>query len=258
MSDVESISSILSNSAPSTGETTTPPVVEQVAETQPVEAKPVEATTEPVVTDKARDEAGRFTKAPEKTEEVDGRTVALREERRKRQELQAELAKYQEQKPKTDFFENPEKAFSENVEPLQRELLNLKVELETVRNPEFKDLMMTVLEKAAEDPLLKHQIDTAPDPIKLIARLGKQFKELPDGDLEKYRERVTGELKGELSKRDQQIAALTAQVEALSKAQKELESIPRSLNKGNESAPRTIAETDDDSITSIVRFGNKR
>lgn len=254
MDEVESLSSIL-ESPFSKGEATpvadtAPPAVEQKVE--PVVEAKTETPVEVETPSKPRDEAGRF--KSEKAEEVDGRNVALREERERRRRAEAELNALREQKPKTDFFENPSQAVSETMEPLQRELINLKVELESVKNPDFKEAMMLVLERAAEDPILKHQIDTAPDPLKMIYREGKRLKELgPDGDVDKFKERVTGELKAELSKRDETIKTLSAQVEALTKAQKELESIPRSLNKGTESAPR-VSDGEDD-IASLTRFG---
>ena len=255
MDEVESLSSIL-ESPFSKGEATpvadtTPPVVEQKAD--PVEPAKVEPEPEqvPVI----RDEAGRFAKQ-ERPEEVDGRVKALQAERERRRRAEAELASRREQKPKTDFFENPTQAFSENIEPLQRELLSLKVELESVKSPDFKEALQLVLEEVENDPVLKYQIDNSPDPLKLIYREGKRLKELGDvdGDIMKYREKVTGELKTELGKRDEQIKALTAQLEAVTKAQKELEAIPRSLNKGAESSPR-ISETDEDDIASLTRFG---
>jgi hypothetical protein len=81
------------------------PVQEAAPAAAPSAAKEPEPAKEPEKA-AARDDKGRFSKPPE--EQVDGRTQALREERRKRQELERELEQVRAAKPKTDFFENPD------------------------------------------------------------------------------------------------------------------------------------------------------
>lgn len=176
-----------------------------------------------------RDDKGRFakTQAP---------IAALIEERRKRQELEQELQRYRESKPKTDFFEDPDKATTEHVReamsPLEREVLDLKVQLQRLKNPDFDEVMMLVLEKAQADPLLKHQIDSAPDPMTFIYREGKRMKELADvdGDIAKYREKVLAEHSQKTTELETRLKALEAENRQLKESLNKREKVPQSLN----------------------------
>lgn len=186
-----------------------------------------------------RDEKGRFAKTEEKPSAP---LAALLEERRKRQELEAEVAKYRESKPKTDFFDDPAKATTEHVReavsPLEREVLDLKVQLQRMKFPDFDDVMMTVLEKAGSDQMLRYQIDNAPDPLMFIYREGKRMKELADvdGDIGKYREKVTAEERAKYGDLETRYKALEAEVNTLRESQNKRARIPQSLNSEN-SAP---------------------
>jgi hypothetical protein len=197
-----------------------------------------------------RDEKGRFTKT-----EAAAPIAALIEERRKRQEAEARLQQYEAQKPKTDFFEDPAKATTEHVReavsPLEREVLDLKVQLQRLKNPDFDEVMMLVLEKAQGDQLLKHQIDSSPDPLTFIYREGKRIKELADvdGDIGKYRDKVTAEERQRYADLETRYKALEAEVNALKAAQDKRAKVPQSLNAENSapsstptfSGPRPIA-----------------
>ncbi len=260
MSDqMESLSSILGESPFSTGAPdTTPPVVEQKVETPVVEAEKPE-----VVVEKARDESGRFApKAEPKTEKPPlqpADVAAIIDERRKRQELERKLQQYEAGKPKPDFWENPEQAVNarlqEFVDPLRSELLNLQVENARLKHTDFDDAMIAFLEASQKDENLRLLADNAPNPLQFIYREGKRIKELApyDGDLNKRDEARFGELKGEVSKRDEQIKALQAQLDQLTKSQAELAAVPRSLNQLQSGAPKAT-DADPDDIRNLVRF----
>lgn len=192
-------------------------------ETKAEETKPETSTQ--------RDDKGRFAKT-----EPAAPIAALIEERRKRQELEAELQQYRASKPKTDFFDDPAKATTEHVSeaitPLQREVLELKVELQRLRNPDFDDVMKAVLEKAQNDPLLKHQIDSSPDPLTFIYREGKRMKELADvdGDIGKYREKVLAEHSAKVADLETKFKALEAENQSLKASIAKREQVPQSLN----------------------------
>lgn len=273
MDEVESISSIL-NSPLDKGVTPASPAVESTVEPEPkaIETKEPEAPESKVP---ARDESGKFTKAAEheakpeskpeaKPEDtVDGRTAALRAERQRRQQLEAKLKEYESQKPaqKVSIFEDEDAGISQRVteatRPLRESNFNMSVKLARLSyKDDFEKAETAFFDAAEADPRLYDQLRGSPDPGEFIMTVGTQISELGSvgGNFVAYREKVTGELRSELAKRDEQIKALMAQVESLTKAQKELETIPRSLNKGSESAPRSVAEADPQDINEIVRF----
>lgn len=267
MDEAESLSSILGDSPFGTGEAATadpaPPAEEPKKETPAAETKEVQ---------QARDESGRFAKAeepkadepkadePKKPELTKADVAAIIDERRKRQELERELTQLrQQQKPKTDLFENPDVAIQERLQerlaPLEQTIMNLQVELAKSKMTDFDDAAKAFFTHAQNDPVMMHQADTAPDPFAFIYREGKRLMELGDvgGDIVKYREKVTAESKAEIAKRDEQIKTLTAQIEELTKAQAELAAVPRSLNQLSASVPKST-DADPEDINQIVRF----
>lgn len=256
--EMESLSSILSESAQSQGDATS------VAEiTAPPAVEPTADTPEPKPVDSTRDEAGRFAARPEEKPALTKADVAaIMDERRKRQELERELTQLRSQQPqkaKTDIFDNPDVAINERLQerlaPLEQTILNLQVELAKSKMPDFDDVAKVFFTHAQNDAVLMHQANTAPDEFAFIYREGKRLMELGDvgGDIMKYRDKVTAEAKLEISKRDEQIAQLTAQLNAATKAQAELDAVPRSLNNLNSSAPKST-EVDPDDLKSLVRF----
>lgn len=256
----ESLSSILADMPFGKGAEPASPAVEPKVE--------AEAKTE-VVTEAAKPETvAEKTEEPGKPkEDTDGRTVALRAERERRRQLEARLKELESAKPaeKVSIFEDEDKGIAQRVSeasrPLREANFNMSVKLARLTyKDDFGKAETAFFDSAEQDPRLYEQLRAASDPGEFIMTVGTQIAELAPvgGDFVKYREKVTSELKGELSKRDEQIKALSAEVERMKKAQADLEAIPRSLNKGNESAPRTTAEADDDDLHSIVRFGNKR
>lgn len=259
MDEMESLSSILGESPFTKGEAApvadpAPPAAEVKEET------PVETKAEP-----ARDEAGRFApKAEQPAEEKPSLTkadvAAIIDERRKRQDLERKLAQYEQQpKPKTDIFENPDVAISERLQerlsPLEETVFQLRLELAKTKMPDFDDAALAFFQVAQNDPVLRHQADTAPDQFQFIYREGKRLKELGDvgGDIMKYREKVTAQERAEIGKRDEQIKTLTAEIEALKKSHAELAAVPRSLNQVTTSSPKTT-DADPEDINQIVRF----
>jgi hypothetical protein len=266
MEETESLSDII-QSPFVTGEKPASPAVETkeaVAEVR-TEAKAetkVEAEA-PETKAPTRDESGRFAKTEEK-EDTDGRTVALRAERERRRALEARLKELESAKPaeKVSIFEDEEKGIAQRVaehsRPLREANFNMSVKLARLTyKEEFEKAEAAFFDSAEADPRLYEQLRSSADPGEFIFTIGTQISELGPvgGNFMKYREKVTGELKTELGKRDEVIAALKAENERLKKGQAELESIPRSLNKGNEASPKSTAEADDDDLKSITRFG---
>ncbi len=265
----ESVSSILASplDGPQVkGETSAPPA-------EPTEAK-VETETK---AEKARDEGGRFKATESEPKETSaiveqkdddksvaqGINAALLAERTRRRELEAKLREFQSQPPKpaekVSIFEDEDKALDQRISthlrPLREQNFNLSVELARSKHgDEYVTAEAAFFEAAEADPRLYDQLRAVANPGEHILAIGTQLAELGPvgGDFRKWREKATADLKGELSKRDEQIKALTAQVESLTKSQKQLESIPRSLNRGSESLATTSVDPPD--INEIVRF----
>lgn len=266
MDEVESLSSIISGKGESVTEAATP--ASPAAEPEKTE------TQEPETKAPSRDESGRFAKTEAKEEpkqetreqpkdDLDGRTVALRAERERRRQLEARLRELESKPPesKVSIFEDEEKGVSQRVQeqlrPLRETNFNMSMKLARLSYKDDFDKAEQAFSEAAEnDPRLYDQLRSSADPGEFIYTIGVQLAELGPvgGNFAKYREKITGEFKGELSRRDEQIKALTAEIESLKKSQEALESIPRSLNKGTESAPRSKAEADPDDLQSLVRF----
>lgn len=212
----------------------------------PSAAKEPEPAKEPAPT-QARDDKGKFTKPQE--EQVDGRTQALREERRKRQELERELQQLREAKPKTDFFENPDQALNErlssHLQPIQERFFKLSVK--AARNvagrEDYDEVAQAFTEAADNDPTLMTAFRNADDPGEYAYTIGKQFKELGDvgGDITKYREKIDSQWKGKLGELETRLTALEAENKALKESQEKRAKVPQSLN--SEPSAATAAET---------------
>lgn len=263
MDEVESLSSILGDTPFSTGE---PAKAEPAppAEAPKVDTPKAEIETKPEPT---RDESGRFASKTEvKTEEKPPITkadvAAIIDERRKRQELERELAQLRQQnpRPKTDIFENPEVAINERLSdqlnPLRNQIFELQLQLAKTQMPDFDDAVMAFLKAAESDPVLKHAADTAPNELQFIYREGLRLKELGDvgGDIRKYREKVTAEAMVKLGEKDQEIQTLKSQLEALTKAHAELSAVPRSLNQMQSGSSPKVTDADPEDINQLVRF----
>lgn len=249
---------------------------------KPAEAAPPAAASSPSAPEaekpaQARDETGKFTKAdkaeapPEKTPEVKPRAdvAAIIDERRKRQELEKRLQELtaQQQKPteRPSVFENEDVAIRSRVDeatkPLREMLYNQSIRLARANYKDaYGDAETAFLEAAEKDERLIQGLRESSDPGEYIYMHGMFHKELSGvgGDLLKYREHVTADLTGKLGEKDKQIAALTAEIEALKKAQTELESVPRSLNSTSSGPAPKSGEGDDDDLRSIARFNQRR
>jgi hypothetical protein len=271
MDQVESLSSIISGKGESAPVTTEAPA-------SPAVAPETKETTAPETKAQTRDETGKFAKAAEPTPETkepaaaaptkddtDGRTVALRAERERRRQLEAKLRELEQQRSqpeaKVSIFDDEDKGIStrvaEHLRPLRETNFNMSMKLARLTyKDDFDKAEQAFFDSAEGDPRLYDQLRGSPDPGEFIYTIGTQIAELGPvgGNFAKYREQITAQNKAELAKRDEQIAALTAKLESLEKSQQALEQIPRSLNKGSESAPRSVAEADPTDLKSLVRF----
>jgi len=263
--EVESIQSILGET-PKAEPVQAPPEAKGEKEAAPpaAESKPAEESAEAKA---ARDEKGRFAKAEEKPAEKQEKpradVAAIIAERRKRQEAEQRyaelLAKQQTPVAKPSVFENEDAAISARVnegnQPIREAIYKLSVKTARAIYKDFSEAEAAFLEAMDRDPRLIEGLRASDDPGEYIYSMGIHVRELADvgGDLMKYRDKVTAASQAKLDEQSKQIAALTAQIETLTKSQAELAAVPRSLN-GVPSTPVKAGDEDADDIRNIVRF----
>lgn len=271
---VESLSSILGDSPFNKGEPAkaepAPPAAESKVETPKAETTP-ETEAKADTKAPARDESGRFAKTEEKPaaaeppkEEADGRNIALREARERYRRAEAALKEMQAKETpaqKVSIFDNEDEGIAQRVaehaRPLKEANFNMSIKLARLTYKDgYEKAEAAFFDSAEADPRLYQQLRNAADPGEFIFTVGTQIAELAPvgGDFMKYREKVTGELKAELEKERAASAALKAQLEAATKAQKELEAVPRSLNTSQSGASPKGDEADAEDLNKLVRF----
>lgn len=269
----ESLSSILGDSPFNKA----PAAPTDVKPAEKAEAAPSAAKEEaPVEKGQPRDEGGKFAKAEtEKPEEKPlekpvekprADVAAIMDERRKRQALEAELKQLREQQPakKPSVFENEDEAFtsrvSEGTRELREQLYTQSVEIAQLKyKGAFAEAQNAFAEAAEADPRLYEGLRAARNPGEYIYSVGLQIRELADvgGDFVKYREKLTGSMQTQLSEKDARIKALETELDAMKKAQADLDAVPRSLNSASSGAAAKGEQADDEPIEKLVRFGNK-
>lgn len=205
-----------------------------------------------------RDEQGKF-KAKEPLKKAD--VAAIIDERRKRQALEEELKKAREDKPKTDFWEDPEKAVTERVSealnPMNERLFKLSFKAAQAAHREDFDEAITAFMDAAEaDPRLMQQFRSSEDPAEFAYSLGWQMKELAphSGNIKAYRESLVKDHSEKLSKSEERVKALETEIESLKKKHADIESIRPSLSQATSSPEPKAGEDDEPDIKQIVRF----
>lgn len=241
---------------------------------KPAEAAPP-AATEPAAKaegkDASRDDMGRFTKAEEKPaekpqEKPRADVAAIIDERRKRQALEQELAQLRQQaqaKPveKPSVFENEDAAIrarmDEHSAPVREAIYKLSVKTARTLYKDFDEAAQAFADASERDPRLIAGLQSSDDPGEYIYTMGVHVRELADvgGDLMKYRDKVTTAANSKIDEQAKQIAALTAEIEGLKKAQADLENVPRSLNSTSSGPAPKPGDEDDDRLDNIVRFG---
>jgi hypothetical protein len=151
---------------------------------------------------------------------------AAEEERRKRQDLERELAQYRQKPPekteeKKTFWDDPEGHFKTVEQRIaQRELaMTLKVSEQLARSKyqDFDDKIGVFAESLKATPGLHAEWLASPDPAEFAYKHGARLKEMREvGDLDKYREKIEKETRAKLE------AEFKAKQEELEKKRSEL------------------------------------
>lgn len=217
--------------------------------------KPAEAPAEPAASSAAK--ADEPAKEPEKVEAEEpvvrddkGRFVktvpheALHAERQRNKELEARLQELEKQattvapKAPTSVLEDEDKAFQERLAqataPVMQRLFAMSVShaRKVPGREDYQEVYDFLNGEVKKDPSLMRQIDEAEDPGEFIYQLGKTRKELAEvgGDLTKYRDKATAQVRSELEQTKAALKATKAELDAVKKSQEKRSQIPQSLN----------------------------
>lgn len=199
-------------------------VIEEVAETVE-QVEETEAANQEETVDKAEEtkEEGTTTSKDEDVEKQDWTLAAVKDERRKRQDLEKELAdlKAQQVEPKElpDVFDD-QKAFVDSIRSeFQQELGNAKLEVARSMMMEFHDdyesMEAKFIELAKENPILRDQAMKQANPAKFAYQQAKKFEEYQKvQDVDAYKEKLRSEMRAEIEaeiKGTQQVKAKKAE-----------------------------------------------
>lgn len=187
------------------------PPSEPQPEATPEVPEPVAVAPETVEPPKAPDPVSA---APQEPKEVAAFKQAAIEERRKRQALEAEIARLREaqaapQAPPRDFFENPDEAFEQRLTPKLREMeqrmldrvYNAMEAAARARYQDYDEKREIFLQLAQEDPTIVAGLQTAPDPAEYAYATAKRLSVLREigDDPDAYRKRVEAEVRERLT-----------------------------------------------------------
>lgn len=214
---------VLSDKAP---EAPAPVEAPEKAEIDPgVRVRHQQKEAQAVEEGKPRDASGKFVKdkaeakveektpvevkppVQEMTEKERGFLRGLEEERRKRQDLERQIAELRKppEKPeeKKSFWDDPEGHFNKFEQRLsQREqALSLQVSerLARSRYTDFDEKFVEFLESAKSTPGLREQCLAAQDPAEFAYKHAQRIKEMRDvGDIDKFREKIEKETRTKL------------------------------------------------------------
>lgn len=225
--------------------------------------------------DRARDEKGRFDKTDGKDksgkpdEVIAGLQAALTAARKKSQELERKAKEQQpkDEKPKKDFWEDPEAAIGERVsaevEKVRREadarFFASCERLAKAKHDNYEEVVSSLIEETETDPILAQQVFSkareSDDPAEFLYSYAHRRRELKafDGDIEKRDASIKKPLEDKVSELEKENKALKDKLEKLGK-------IPSSLN-AQPSATRAAVESEaveDESLEEITKPRKRR
>jgi hypothetical protein len=150
--------------------------------------------------------------------------AALKAEREKRQDYERRLREYearerqaqqQQQEPAPTFFEAPEQYVQQVVQRERHQMTqSLHMALEAEAREAFADydeVLAELAEQARDNPVLREQVFSSPNPAKAAYKLGKQLREMKSmQDPAAYRAKVELEVRAQIAKEAEAAAAAKA------------------------------------------------
>lgn len=178
-------------------------------EAEETSAKQVTNSTEAEESEAEETEAeeteGEKDAEPPAAEEKSVPYAALKDERRKRQELEEEIKQLRAQKTEKteekvpDPIEDPEgyKNFMDNSQ--KRESLSIKINLSRDimldSHTDYEEVEKTFIDLAKANPFLVHQMNASPNPARFAYKTAKEHLEIQQLKDPKYREKLEAELR---------------------------------------------------------------
>jgi hypothetical protein len=137
--------------------------------------------------------------------------ATAQEERRKRQELEQQLAQYRQQQPPAEapkpFWDDPDNALKARDEQINatrqefaqtifRQRLEFTEELARVKYPDYNEVVEVFKEVASQAPGLVQQCMASQNPAEFAYKLGKHHKEMREvGSVDAYKQKLEKELR---------------------------------------------------------------
>lgn len=228
-----------------------------------------------------RDDKGKFAAKPDELESL--RTAHLAE-RKKRQEAErrareaeeraAAAAKPKDDKPKKDFWDDPEGALEERLSAREQKLqqeadaryFTLCETIVKREHADYEEIVGELMEETDADKSLAQQVfaaaKAAENPAEYLYKTAKNRREMKavGGDLDKFKDSLTTPLKTTIAERDKTISDQAKQIKSLQDQLDKLGKVPSSLN-AEPSASRAAVDAEsaeNDSLTAIVEPRKKR
>lgn len=186
------------------------------------EAPEVEAQPEPAA--ETAEAEPEVTATPEVREEHHVPYAAMKAERQKRQQLEQELAQYQQyiaslQQPQVDFYQQPDVYVQQHLSSVeqrtQQRFIAALEEQARDTYADYDDVVAEVMEQAQGNPALAQQVINAANPALSAYRLGKQLRELKHmQDPASYRQRIEAEVRAKVEAEYRQKEAQRARTAA--------------------------------------------
>lgn len=193
---------------------------------------------------------------PELSAESRAFLVAAQDERKKRQELEAEVARLRAAAPKEpakDFWTDPDAALKAQKDELMAAVAATRVQTaETIaksRYPDYLEKIAVFSQIAQQNPWLAKHVQDAPDPAEAAYRIGKNAHDLQqlggmDAALAKERQETAARVRAEVEKELKEKAEKAAQERA---------AIPGSLSDARSTGGNKVVWNGPTSLDNILK-----
>lgn len=217
---------------------------------KPAEAVTTDTTVSAVQTPEAQtpEQGAKPAETPAAKPEKTVPLAALEDERRKRQEAEARLARQQQEQPKPGFWEQPEQHLAELKHYAATQALSMKLDVsENIARSRYEDFetqLSAFGELVRENPHLRVQMLQARDPAEFAYSTAKNHAALKAaGSIEGMRKTIETEVRAKIE------AEMRAKAEADAKT---AAALPTTLTTETGSAPRGAEYTGPTPLASIL------
>lgn len=225
-----------------------------------------------------RDEKGRFKSLEELRSENAALKAAMKDERSKRQaadrRMQELQARPKDEKPKKDFWEDPDAALEERLSAREQALRQendarfylLCEDAAREKHTDYDELLTELTEDTDADPDLAQQVFSAAraakNPALYLYKTAHNRREMKavGGDLAKYKESVAEPFKAQIAERDTKISSLEKEIKSLKDQLDKIGKVPASLNAESSASRGAVASeaVEPESLDEILKPRKRR